>query len=193
SIVSETSTDSFADIAAELGGMKGMVQKTLVGSDDHVIDFAERVAGAGFRALCLTSSPAEHWRERIHKWADELELKKFSGVGNRAAGIANPGDLKRDPSQPRWNWDRLASVSDRLPLPWVYKGVTSARDARLALEAGASGVYVSNFGGRNLDGMLPTLEVLPEVVEEVDGRVPVLIDSGFRRGTDVAKALALGA
>jgi isopentenyl diphosphate isomerase/L-lactate dehydrogenase-like FMN-dependent dehydrogenase len=193
SIVSETSTDSFVDIASAFGGMQGMVQKTLLGSDDHVLDFAERVAAAGFKALCFTNSPAEHWRERIHRWSDELELSKFSGVGNRAAGLANPGDLKRDPSQPRWDWERLAAISDRLPLPWVYKGVNSAHVARTALEAGASGVYVSNFGGRNVDGMLPTLEVLPEVVAEVDGRVPVLIDSGFRRGTDVVKALALGA
>ena len=193
SIVSETSTDSFVAIAAAMDGMQGMVQKTLLGSDDHVLDFAERVAAAGFRALCFTDSPAEHWRERIHRWSDELELQKFSGIGNRAAGIANPGDLKRDPSQPRWNWDRLTAIADRLPLPWIYKGVNSAHVARLALEAGASGVYVSNFGGRNVDGMLPTLDVLPEVVTEVDGRVPVLIDSGFRRGTDVVKALALGA
>ena len=193
SIVSETSTDSFVDIGSTLGEMRGMVQKTLLGSDDHVLDFAERVASAGFKALCFTSSPAEHWRERIHRWSDELELQKFSGIGNRAAGIANPGDLKRDASQPRWNWERLAAISDRLALPWIYKGVNSAEVARLALAAGASGVYISNFGGRNVDGMLPTLEVLPEVVAEVDGRVPVLIDSGFRRGTDVVKALALGA
>lgn len=84
-------------------------------------------------------------------------------------------------------------MSSELPLPWIYKGATSAADARAAMNAGASGVYVSNFGGRKLDGMVPTIDVQPEVVAEVDGRVPVYIDSGFRQTTDIAKALALGA
>ena len=78
-------------------------------------------------------------------------------------------------------------------LPLVIKGIMTAEDAELAIEAGADGVMVSNHGGRQLDGALATIDVLPEIVEAVSGRVPVFLDSGVRRGTDVVKALALGA
>jgi len=73
------------------------------------------------------------------------------------------------------------------------KGVLTAEDALLACESGAAGVVVSNHGGRQLDGVPATIEALPEVVEAVAGRVPVLMDGGIRRGTDAIKALALGA
>ena len=78
-------------------------------------------------------------------------------------------------------------------LPLVVKGIMTAEDAILALEAGADGIMVSNHGGRQLDGALSPVDALPEVVEAVAGRVPVLLDSGVRRGTDILKALALGA
>jgi isopentenyl diphosphate isomerase/L-lactate dehydrogenase-like FMN-dependent dehydrogenase len=191
SIVSETSTDSLEDIAAACEGRQGLVQVTLLGGEDHLVHYAERAAAAGFRGLCLTDSPAIHWRERMRR--SGIDLRAFSGVGNQAAGAPNPGALRDDPAYPPWDWDRLASVGARLPLPWVFKGILSADQARAALDAGASGIYVSNFGGRNLDGLPPTIDVLAEVVEAVDGAAPVLVDSGFRRATDVAKALALGA
>jgi isopentenyl diphosphate isomerase/L-lactate dehydrogenase-like FMN-dependent dehydrogenase len=75
----------------------------------------------------------------------------------------------------------------------LVKGVLTTEDALLACESGAAGVVVSNHGGRQLDGVPATIEALPEVVEAVAGRVPVLMDGGIRRGTDVVKALALGA
>jgi isopentenyl diphosphate isomerase/L-lactate dehydrogenase-like FMN-dependent dehydrogenase len=78
-------------------------------------------------------------------------------------------------------------------LPLVIKGIMTGEDALLAVEAGADGIMVSNHGGRQLDGALASIDVLPEVVAAVEGRVPVLLDSGVRRGTDVVKALALGA
>jgi 4-hydroxymandelate oxidase len=75
----------------------------------------------------------------------------------------------------------------------VVKGVLTAEDARMAVEGGAAGLVVSNHGGRQLDDVLTTCEALPEVVEAVDGRIEVLVDGGIRRGTDVLKALAMGA
>ena len=78
-------------------------------------------------------------------------------------------------------------------LPLIVKGIMTKEDALMGLEAGADGIMVSNHGGRQLDGCLASLDVLPEVVEAVQGRIPVFLDSGVRRGTDVVKALALGA
>ena len=75
----------------------------------------------------------------------------------------------------------------------VVKGILTHEDARLCVEHGVDGIVVSNHGGRAEDSGLATIEVLPEIVDAVKGRIPVLIDSGFRRGTDVFKALALGA
>jgi isopentenyl diphosphate isomerase/L-lactate dehydrogenase-like FMN-dependent dehydrogenase len=78
-------------------------------------------------------------------------------------------------------------------VPLLAKGILSAHDARLCIEHGLDGIVVSNHGGRALDYSPSSLEVLPEIVDAVAGRIPVLIDGGFRRGSDVLKALALGA
>jgi L-lactate dehydrogenase (cytochrome) len=90
-------------------------------------------------------------------------------------------------------WEDLRWIRDAWNGPIVIKGVHTADDARRAVDAGASAVVVSNHGGRQLDGVAPTLQVLPEVVEAVGSEVEVLMDGGIRRGTDVAKALCLGA
>ena len=86
--------------------------------------------------------------------------------------------------------ERIRGLSD---LPLLVKGVLTEEDARLACDAGVDGIVVSNHGGRQLDGVAATIEALPEVVDAVEGRVEVFVDGGIRRGTDVVKALALGA
>ncbi len=91
------------------------------------------------------------------------------------------------------DWDDLAALAADCSLPVIVKGIQTGEDATLAVEHGAAAVIVSNHGGRQLDGVAPTLELLPEVVEAVGGRVEVLMDGGVRRGTDVVTALALGA
>jgi len=96
-------------------------------------------------------------------------------------------------SRPSLTWDDLPFLRARTRLPIVLKGILHADDARRALEAGVDGIVVSNHGGRQVDGAIATLDALPAVVETVDGRVPVLLDSGVRGAADVVKALALGA
>ncbi len=96
-------------------------------------------------------------------------------------------------SRPSLTWETLAFLRERTELPILLKGILHADDAARAVDEGMNGVIVSNHGGRQVDGALATLDALPAVVEAVDGRIPVLLDSGVRGGADVFKALALGA
>jgi lactate 2-monooxygenase len=96
-------------------------------------------------------------------------------------------------SRPSLTWDDLPFLRERTRLPILLKGILHPDDARRALDAGMDGVIVSNHGGRQVDGAIPTLDALPGIVQAVDGRMPVLMDSGVRTGADVFKALALGA
>jgi len=93
------------------------------------------------------------------------------------------------------SWADAYWLKQLLPegMPLIVKGIMTHEDATLALEAGVDAIMVSNHGGRQLDGCLAAIDALPEVVAAVNGRIPVLLDSGIRRGTDVVKALALGA
>jgi isopentenyl diphosphate isomerase/L-lactate dehydrogenase-like FMN-dependent dehydrogenase len=90
-------------------------------------------------------------------------------------------------------WGSILLLRDTVKMKIVIKGILTREDAELAVGHGIDGIIVSNHGGRVVDSGRATIEVLPEVIEAVGGRVPVLIDSGFRRGTDIIKALALGA
>jgi (S)-2-hydroxy-acid oxidase len=92
-----------------------------------------------------------------------------------------------------YHWKYLDDIRPFVKGPMIIKGILTAEDARLCLEHGADGIIVSNHGGRSMDYGPSSLEALPEVVEAVAGKIPVLIDSGFRRGSDVVKAIALGA
>jgi len=90
-------------------------------------------------------------------------------------------------------WDSLAWLRSVTPLPIILKGILTEEDARLAVEHGVDGIVVTNHGGRQLDTEIPSIEALPEIVEAVAGRCEVYLDGGIRRGTDILKALALGA
>jgi lactate 2-monooxygenase len=96
-------------------------------------------------------------------------------------------------SRPSLTWENLPFLRERTRLPILLKGILHPDDARRALDAGMDGLVVSNHGGRQVDGAIATLDALPAIVEVVDGRVPVLLDSGIRGGADGFKALALGA
>lgn len=127
-------------------------------------------------------------------------LQRFARAGFPLAvanASARPGhprpDLDATLQGPPPTWDDLGWIREQWSGPIVIKGVMGAEDARRAIGVGADAIVVSNHGGRQLDGTPGTLRVLPEVVAAVDGAVPVLVDGGVRRGSDVVKALALGA
>jgi isopentenyl diphosphate isomerase/L-lactate dehydrogenase-like FMN-dependent dehydrogenase len=152
----------------------------------------ERAQAAGYRAIVLTiDTPRLSRRERdIRNDFKSFHVANYGGkafVGNQIPGEGRPyiGDT--------FTWEILPWLRSITTLPVLVKGILTAEDAALAVEYGAAGIVVSNHGGRQLDGVLPTIEALPEVVEAVAGRCEVYLDSGIRRGTDVLKALALGA
>lgn len=163
----------------------------------------ERAEAAGYKAICLTVDlPRVGRRERDlrnrfslppgvspRNFEDFLALDRLAADERSRAFERYIGELV-DPSLTWEAVDWLGSVT-RLPL--VLKGILTPADARLAVEHGVQGIVVSNHGGRQLDTVPPTIEVLAEIADQVGDAAVVLMDGGVRRGTDVAKALALGA
>jgi 4-hydroxymandelate oxidase len=94
---------------------------------------------------------------------------------------------------PNLTWDSIKRLRDTVKMKIVLKGILAREDAKLAVDCGIDGIIVSNHSGRMVDSGRATIEVLPEIIEAVGSRMPVLVDSGFRRGTDIIKALAMGA
>ncbi|MBX6383484.1 MAG: alpha-hydroxy-acid oxidizing protein [Microbispora sp.] len=158
-----------------------------------------RAEAAGCAALVVTvDSPVRGRRDRdVRNGFDDLpegmrcENLRESDSDNDGDGAA--GRVRPIVMSPEISWEHVDLLRRMTGLPIVLKGVMHPADARLALEHGVSAVYVSNHGGRQLDTVPAAVELLPEIVAAVGGAVPVLVDGGVRRGTDVVKALALGA
>ena len=140
-------------------------------------NWARRHENAGATALFVTVD---------HPYTPNRDRNIRNGYGNSRAGVLRP-------TIPSLTWDYLEWLRAGSSLPIFVKGILTPEDAESAVEAGAAAISVSNHGGRTLDGVVPTLMALPDVVDAVDGRIPVLIDGGIRRGADILKALALGA
>jgi len=161
----------------------------------------ERVARAvdlGCKAIVITvDAPYNAPRERDQR----NRLVRASGAESRGGRRRREGEPAEPPApyglpmrfQARLNWTFLDKLVKWVKVPVLVKGVLTGEDAALCVRHGAAGIVVSNHGGRYLDGDPATIEVLPEIVAAAGPRTPVLIDGGFRRGTDVLKALALGA
>ena len=164
-------------------------------------ELLERAQAAGCKAIVVTvDQQASYFERSLHdRNLGGRVIGRGGGGRGAGAGQANATPL-RGPQAYRlgigrlWiSWEYLDGIKKFMKVPMIIKGIVSPEDAKICVERGYDGIIVSNHGGRSMDYGPSTLEVLPEIVAAVNGRIPVLIDSGFRRGSDVLKALALGA
>ena len=169
----------------ELPG-QALVCQVYLSDRAQAADLVARAEALGYRAVCLTADvPVPALRRRNLRHGTGLPV---ASEERTRAGFANPAIYASAVS-----WGDLEWLREHSSLPMILKGVMTAEDARLAVEAGVDALVISNHGGRQLDHAGGTIDVLPEVVEAVAGRAAVLLDGGVRTATDVALALALGA
>jgi 4-hydroxymandelate oxidase len=188
-ILSMAATRTVEDVAAT--GVRLWFQLFVQPDRGFTERLVRRAESAGCGALVITvDAPLFGRRDRDVR----------NGFVDLPAGLAceNLRDSRTDPPRPiAWDpdltWADLAWLCGLTPLPVLVKGILHPADARLAVEHGVGGIIVSNHGGRQLDGAVATVDALTAVVDAVAGRVPVILDGGVRRGTDVVTALALGA
>ncbi|MDS0475576.1 alpha-hydroxy-acid oxidizing protein [Natrinema sp. 1APR25-10V2] len=213
-ICSSVSSYSIEDVSDELGESPGWFQLYWSSDRDVAASFLERAEDAGYEAVVVTlDTPKMGWRERDIELG-YLPFLEGEGLTNYFEDPAFRDRLEADPQEDEeaaiasWQscfgdasltWDDLEWLQAQTDLPVLVKGVLHPDDAREAVERGVDGMVVSNHGGRQVDGAIPALDALPEVVDAVDDvtdpdeDVPVLFDSGIRRGSDVVRAIALGA
>jgi len=187
------STSSSTDLAAiaQVGGPRWF-QVYLLADPGARRAMIERAVEHGYEALVLTVDLARIGR-RERDLRVGFRIPEGVEIPNVAvaAGVT-PEEVASVAFVDRMTWDDLEWLTG-FGLPVVIKGILHPDDARLAIERGAAAVQVSNHGGRQLDGAIASLDALPAVAEAVDGRVPILLDGGVRRGTDVLIAMAAGA
>lgn len=207
-VLSTVSSKPIEQVAQSSGNGHRWFQLYWPASNDLAASLIQRAEQSGYSALVITlDTYLLAWRERDLQQA-YLPFLKGAGLANY---FSDPvfqklvgGDPRTDPrkailtfakvfSNPALTWDDLLWIRQHTKLPIILKGVLHPEDARRAIDLGMSGIVVSNHGGRQLDGAIPSLDALPNVVDAVQGKIPVLFDSGIRRGADVIKALALGA
>ena len=142
-------------------------------------DMIARVKEAGYKGFCVTVDTANYSRR------ERPMLSRWTPVS------------RRNPLDPQWQaavtWDSIDRIKSEVGLPFMLKGIATAEDARIAVDHGVDVVWVSNHGGRQLDHGQGTMEMLPEIVEAVEGKAEIVLDGGVQRGSDVIKAVALGA
>ena len=204
-VLSTVSSYSIEDVANATGNSPKWFQLYWSNNEEISFNMVKRAEEAGYEAIVLTVDTC------MLGWRVEDMRNRFSplklGLG-KANYEADPVFLRSLENQdaesiiqgilnnihhPTLNWKHVAALKERTSLPILLKGILHPEDARLAIENGVDGIIVSNHGGRQLDGVNAAIDALPLIVEEIKGAVPVLFDSGIRRGTDVVKALALGA
>lgn len=194
------SSCSLESIAAAVPGSPLWFQLYIYRDRELTRSLLARVESAGYRAIVLTvDAPyvANRERDRYNNFSlpEQFTFGNFVGSGYREEGAAEitPITWQNRGEREILTWEVISRLRSLTSLPIVLKGILTAEDAARAAEAGVEGIIVSNHGGRQLDGVLPTIEALPEVAAAVNGRCEVYMDGGIRRGTDILKALALGA
>jgi len=178
-MLSSSSSPGLEAVAAATPDHPKIFQIYVRGDEAFVNDHIRRAIDAGYKAFCFTVDLDYYGRR-------ERDLAKRHKTTARSTA-------KDEHYQSRFSWDDLKRYRERYDIPMIPKGIATAEDAALACEHGIDAVYVSNHGGRQLDHGRGSLDVLPEVVDAVGGRARVLMDGGIYRGTDVIKAIALGA
>ena len=181
-ILSSACAPNFEEVASAVQGPR-IYQLYLMGDEQWMDDIIERSVGSGYIGFCLTADT------QVYSRRERDILKRYIPMSGRLATSQTPAFNY----QTTMSWDTVAHIKDKFDIPLIIKGVMDAKDALKCIEAGVDVVYVSNHGGRQLDHTKACIDALPDVVEAVDGRVPVVVDGGFLRGADVVKALCLGA
>ncbi|WP_328876734.1 alpha-hydroxy-acid oxidizing protein [Streptomyces sp. NBC_00287] len=199
-IVSMASTVAVGEIADAARGAAGAVPVPLwfqlyIQPDPEITEaLVRRATDAGCTALVVTvDSPVLGASERnrrngFHDLPPGLRCENLVDLRD-----GERGHVRQIAMSAELSWEHIDRLRAMTTLPILLKGALHPEDARLAVRHGVDGLLLSNHGGRQLDGVPATLELLPEMVAAVAGRIPVLLDGGVRRGTDVVKALALGA
>ena len=192
-------TRSLEEVAAAASGPLWL-QMYIFKDRGLTLDIVNRAQTGGYRALVLTvDTPVLGRRERDPR--NKFELPPEIEMRNITMAPATPGEYEspmvrfvKQQIDPSLTWRDVEWFVKTVQMPVFVKGVLHPEDARLAAQAGARGIIVSNHGGRQLDGAIATLDALPEIVSAVsDTDLDVIVDGGIRRGTDVIKAMALGA
>jgi 4-hydroxymandelate oxidase len=200
-IVSSFATVTIDDIARAVPESPRWFQLYVQPDRGFTQALVQRAEAAGCQALCLTvDTPVLGARNREaragFKLPDGMTRANLEGLAGGVASASHrppEGAIYSAVLEPRLTWKDVEWLRGFAKVPVLLKGVMDADDAKRAVEAGVSGLIVSNHGARNLDTVPATVTALPRVVAAVRGRVPILVDGGIRRGTDVLKALALGA
>jgi len=187
-VVPEVTAETLEALAGAAPAAARVFQLSLRHPHAVLVDLLRRATDSGYAAFFVTVDvPVVGVRRReLRNPGARLEIANFR---SRSTGFMDDTGEREQP----WTWARLADVMATTDAPFAVKGVLTAEDARAAVDAGASAVYVSNHGGRQLDGAPATLDQLAEVVAEVGSDAEVAVDGGVRSGGDVVKALALGA
>ncbi len=204
-IQSTVSTYALEDVAEAAPSATKWFQLYWSTNEEIAFSMAARAETAGFEAIVLTVDTVMlGWREEdVRNQFSPLKLGYAKGnyINDPVFMASLPNDsfesyvqgVLQNVFHPTLNWEHVRELKRRTPLPILLKGILHPEDAKLALENGIDGIIVSNHGGRQLDGVIGSLDALPGIVSAVNGQIPIILDSGVYRGMDALKALALGA
>ena len=180
SILSSVCHPGLEKVAEAAPGENRIFQLYVRGDDAWVDDHVHRAVDNGYAAFCLTVDLDMYGRR------ERDIVKGFMSTARKTVA-------KNEIFQERLNWDHVKRFKDTHDIPLIIKGIATAEDAAQAVELGVEGVYVSNHGGRQLDHGRGAADILAEVAAKIGGKAKIMVDGGFMRGTDVVKAMALGA